>query len=235
MALDDLEDMSLAAFGKKVQFVRDRTKGEIIVKQYPTGAAGSATFRHLINEIRMKKGWVPDVVYIDYINICSSSRIKNMSGVNSYTYIKTIAEELRGLAVEFDLPIITATQLTRQGFGSSDPNMDDTAESFGLPATADSMFALVSNEDLYAQQQIMVKQLKNRYTDKNKMTRFLIGADYPKMRFYDLEESAQRGILNGPKEDKPVMDSGKFMTEDMERQMASPRKKFDKNKLAAFK
>jgi replicative DNA helicase len=159
-----------------------------------------------LNELKLKKNFVPDMIFIDYLNICSSARMKAMGGsINSYTYIKAIAEELRGLAVEFNLPIITATQTTRSGFSSSDPGLEDTSESFGLPATADLMFALISSEELESLGQVMVKQLKNRYNDLNKHKRFVIGIDKSRMRLYDTE-NAEEGVVN----DTPAFDKSKI-------------------------
>lgn len=183
---------------KRMGRIKEKCKGKLIVKEYPTASAGSANFRHLLNELKIKKNFVPSIIYIDYLNICTSSRIKQGSNVNSYTYIKAIAEELRGLAVEFNVPIMSATQTTRSGFGNSDVGLEDTSESFGLPATADFMFALISSEELAELGQIMVKQLKNRYNDPDHYKRFVIGVDKSKMRLYDTEQEAQKDILDGP-------------------------------------
>jgi archaellum biogenesis ATPase FlaH len=183
---------------KRMDRVKQKCKGKLIIKEYPTASAGSANFRHLLNELKIKKNFVPSIIYIDYLNICTSSRIKQGSNVNSYTYIKAIAEELRGLAVEFNVPIFSATQTTRSGFSSSDVGLEDTSESFGLPATADFMFALITSEELASLGQIMVKQLKNRYNDPDYYKRFVIGVDKAKMRLYDTEQEAQRDILDGP-------------------------------------
>jgi hypothetical protein len=173
----------------------------LIVKEYPTAAAGTGHFRHLLNELRLKKSFKPDIIYIDYLNICASSRMKMGASVNSYTYIKAIAEELRGLAVEQQVPIWSATQTTRSGYGNSDVGLEDTSESFGLPATADFMMAIISSEELEQLNQVMVKQLKNRYGDPNYNKRFVVGIDRAKMRLYDVEESAQEDLIdvdNGP-------------------------------------
>jgi len=183
---------------KRMGRLKEKCKGKLIVKEYPTASAGSANFRHLLNELKIKKNFVPSIIYIDYLNICTSSRIKQGSNVNSYTYIKAIAEELRGLAVEFNVPIMSATQTTRGGFSNSDVGLEDTSESFGLPATADFMFALISSEELADLGQIMVKQLKNRYNDPDHYKRFVIGVDKSKMRLYDTEQEAQKDILDGP-------------------------------------
>jgi hypothetical protein len=196
--IDEMELMNKAIYEKKIQKVKERTVGKLIVKEYPTASAGSANFRALINELKTKKNFVPDIIYIDYLNICMSSRIKAGSNINSYTYIKAIAEELRGLAVEFNLPVMTATQTTRSGYAASDLDLTDTSESFGLPATADFMFALISTEELQEMNQIMVKQLKNRYDDPTRLRRFVIGVDRTKMKLYDTEASAQDDIMGGP-------------------------------------
>jgi replicative DNA helicase len=190
--IDQLENMSQTMFSDRVKKVASGTNGKLIIKEYPTGAAHSGHFRALLNELKLKKKFVPDIIFIDYLNICASARMKSMGGaINSYTYIKAIAEELRGLAVEFNVPIMSATQTTRSGFGNSDPGLEDTSESFGLPATADLMFALISNEELSSLNQIMVKQLKNRYNDPNVEKRFVIGVDRSKMRLYDIDPSEQ--------------------------------------------
>ena len=179
-----------------------RTNGKLIIKEYPTGSAHAGHFRALLNELKLKKSFEPDIIYIDYLNICSSSRMKGMGGaINSYNYIKAIAEELRGLAVEFDLPIVTATQTTRSGYSNSDIGLEDTSESFGLPATADLMFALISTEELEGMGQLAVKQLKNRYNDPTYKKRFVIGIDRSKMRLFDAHEGEQTLI-----DDTPVFD-----------------------------
>jgi replicative DNA helicase len=194
--LDDLMDLPRDIYMKKVERVRSMTAGKLIVKEYPTASASATHFRTLLNELNLKKNFMPDIIFIDYLNICASSRMKAGSNVNSYTMIKSIAEELRGLAVEFSVPIMSATQTTRSGFASTDPGLEDTSESFGLPATADMMFALVSNEQLEALGQIMVKQLKNRYSDPSNYKRFAIGVDRAKMKLYDVEQSAQNDIAD---------------------------------------
>ena len=222
----ELKYLEREMYDKKVARVKGKTSGKLIIKEYPTASAGSANFRHLLNELKLKKNFVPDIIYIDYINICMSSRIKYGSNINSYTYIKTIAEELRGLSVEFDVPVVSATQVNRTGFTSSDVGLEDTSESFGLPATADFMFALISSEELEELNQIMVKQLKNRYSDPNTDRRFVIGVDRARMRLYNSEQNAQ------DLQDRPVMDSTKFMTEEMERNL--PRNPF-RDKMAGFK
>ena len=201
--LDQIPNLSFDMFSNKIAKLKKMTSGKLIVKEYPTGSAHSGHFRALLNELKLKKKFVPDMIFIDYLNICASSRMKAMGGsINSYTYIKAIAEELRGLAVEFDVPIVSATQTTRSGYGSSDPGLEDTSESFGLPATADLMFALVSNEELEAQNQIMIKQLKNRYNDPATHKRFVVGIDRSRMKLFDVSESQQNLV-----QDVPVFDN----------------------------
>ena len=195
--MDSLQDMPKDVFMKRVKKVKDKTTGKLIVKEFPTASAGSAHFRHLLNELKLKKNFTPDMVYIDYLNICTSSRMKAGANVNSYTMIKAIAEELRGLAVEFNVPILSATQTTRTGYSSSDLNLEDTSESFGLPATADFMFGLISTEELEGLGQLMVKQLKNRWGDTNYLKRFIIGLDRSKMKLFDAEDSAQDLVNDG--------------------------------------
>jgi archaellum biogenesis ATPase FlaH len=191
--LDQLENLSKDMFDKKMHKLTDKGVGKLIVKEYPTGAASSIHFRALLKELKIKRDFTPDLICIDYLNICSSSRMKSMGGaINSYIMVKAIAEELRGLAVEYNLPIVTATQTTRSGFASSDVGLEDTSESFGLPATADLMFALISTEELEDLNQIMVKQLKNRYNDPTGANKkFVLGIDRAKMRLYDVEDTAQ--------------------------------------------
>ena len=206
--MDSLQDMPKDVFMKRVQKVKDKTTGKLIVKEFPTASAGSAHFRHLLNELKLKKNFIPDMVYIDYLNICTSSRMKAGANVNSYTIIKAIAEELRGLAVEFNVPILSATQTTRTGYSSSDLNLEDTSESFGLPATADFMFGLISTEELEDLGQLMVKQLKNRWGDTNTLKRFIIGVDRSKMKLYDAEDSAQDLVNDGGKSNQKSAHSG---------------------------
>lgn len=196
--IDQLDKLPKAMFTEKVNAIAKKTVGKLIVKEYPTGAAHVGHFRALMKELKLKRSFTPDIVFIDYLNICSSSRMKSMGGaINSYTYIKAIAEELRGLAVEFGLPLVSATQTTRSGYGSSDPGLEDTSESFGLPATADLMFALISNDELEQSGQIMVKQLKNRYNDPGKYKRFVLGIDRSKMRLYDVDVKEQTLVDDG--------------------------------------
>ena len=196
VTMDELMALTEESYIKKVDRVRSKTVGKLIIKEYPTASASSAHFRTLLNELNLKRSFTPDIIFIDYLNICCSSRLKVGSNVNSYTYVKAIAEELRGLAVEYDVPLMTATQTTRSGFGSSDPGMEDVSESFGLPATADMMFALISSEELEQMDQIMVKQLKNRYSDLTHYKRFTIGIDRSKMKLYDTEQTAQEDIID---------------------------------------
>jgi archaellum biogenesis ATPase FlaH len=201
--IDQLEHLSKDMFRTKVENIARKTTGKLIVKEYPTGSAHAGHFRALLNELKLKRSFEPDIIFIDYLNICSSSRMKAMGGsINSYTYIKAIAEELRGLAVEFNVPIFSATQTTRSGYGNSDVGLEDTSESFGLPATADLMFALISTEELEKLGQMMVKQLKNRYNDPTSNKRFVIGVDRSKMRLYDVDETEQ----NLMSDDTPVFD-----------------------------
>lgn len=202
LTMDDLLALPKDLYDKRVNNLRQKTDGKLIIKEYPTTTASTYHFKSLLNELNLKKGFVPDVIMVDYINICASARVK--PGVaNSYTYIKAIAEELRGLAVEHNVPLWTATQLTRGGYGSTDPDMTDTAESFGLPATADLFLAAITNEQLEQLHQLMFKQLKNRYNDPSMNKRFIIGVDRSKMKLYDVEQSAQNIVDSGQEEDVP--------------------------------
>jgi replicative DNA helicase len=227
--LDQLKEMSLESYEKKIDRIRRKTTGKLIVKEYPTASAGSANFRYLLQELRLKKNFIPDVIYVDYLNICSSSRIKAGANVNSYTYVKSIAEELRGLAVEFNVPLISATQTTRSGFSNSDVGLEDTSESFGLPATADFMIAAITSEELQLLNQIMVKQLKNRYGDPNYYKKFVVGINRAKMKLYDVEESAQEDIVD----DRPVMDKSDYGHRYEEE--SKPKPKFNKPSYKDFK
>ena len=201
-AIQNLSELPKPMFDKKVAKIAKKTQGQLIIKEYPTAAAHSGHFKALLNELALKKSFKPDIIFVDYLNICASSRYRTGSNVNSYSYIKAIAEELRGLAVEANVPILSATQTTRSGYGSSDVDLTDTSESFGLPATADLMFALISTEELEGLGQIMVKQLKNRYNDPTIFKRFIIGVDRAKMRLYDCEQKAQDDVLDsGTKEE----------------------------------
>jgi replicative DNA helicase len=194
--LNELHTISKDDYERKFESLKSKTHGKLIIKEYPTASASTLHFRALLNELHLKKNFKPQIIFIDYLNICASARIKPGGNVNSYTYIKSIAEELRGLAVEFALPVVSATQTTRSGFSNSDPGLEDTSESFGLPATADFMFALVTNEELEGLNQILIKQLKNRYSDPNYYKRFVVGIDRAKMRLYDAEQSAQNEIID---------------------------------------
>ena len=206
VTVDSLVELPREMFNKKISRLREKTTGKLIIKEYPTASASSIHFRTLLNELNLKKSFVPDIIFIDYLNICCSARIKAGANVNSYTYVKAIAEELRGLAVEFGVPIVSATQTTRSGYSSSDPGLEDTSESFGLPATADLMFALISSEELESVGQIMVKQLKNRYNDPTMFKRFTVGIDRAKMKLFDIAQSDQDFMADsGHKgEDKPL-------------------------------
>jgi replicative DNA helicase len=194
VSMNDLHKMTKPEYDRKFESLRSKTHGKLIIKEYPTASANSLHFRALLNELHLKKNFQPQIIFIDYLNICSSARLKPGANVNSYSYIKAIAEELRGLAVEYNLPIVSATQTTRGGYNNSDVELTDTSESFGLPATADFMFALISTEELQQLNQLMVKQLKNRFGDPNHYKRFVIGVDREKMKLYDAEESAQADI-----------------------------------------
>jgi len=198
--IQDLTDLPKTTFENKVTKLSKKTQGTLIIKEYPTASAHSGHFKALLNELSLKKSFKPDIIFIDYLNICASSRYRQTGTVNSYSYIKAIAEELRGLAVEANLPIVSATQTTRSGYGSSDVELTDTSESFGLPATADLMFALISTEELEQLGQLMVKQLKNRYNDLSVYKRFIVGIDRAKMRLYDCEQTAQNDILDSGQE-----------------------------------
>lgn len=200
--IQDIAELPKQMFENKVTNLAKKTQGTLIIKEYPTASAHSGHFKSLLNELALKKSFHPDIIFIDYLNICSSSRFRGGSNVNSYTLVKSIAEELRGLAVEFNVPIVSATQTTRSGYGSSDVELTDTSESFGLPATADLMFALISTEELEGLGQILVKQLKNRYNDPTIHKRFVVGIDRAKMRLYDCEQSAQQDILDNGKDEE---------------------------------
>ena len=196
VGMSDLEELPYSMYETKINKLQSKTTGQLIIKEYPTASAHTGHFKSLLKELALKKSFKPDIVFVDYLNICSSARFKSGANVNSYTYIKAIAEELRGMAVENDLPIFSATQTTRGGFVSSDVGLEDTSESFGLPATADFMFALISSEELDDKNQIMVKQLKNRYNDPTVNRKFILGVDRSKMRFYDVEQNAQTDLVD---------------------------------------
>ena len=213
ISIDDLQKIPKDLYDKKIDKLKQTIKGKLIVKEYPTAAANVNHFRALLNELNLKKSFVPHIILIDYINICTSSRIKPGSNVNSYTYIKSIAEELRGLAVENAVPILSATQTTRSGFTNTDIGLEDTSESFGLPATADFMFAIISTEQMEELNQIMIKQLKNRYSDPTSNRKFVIGIDRSKMKLYDVEQFAQNELVDTGQDDEPAFDkatSGKY-------------------------
>jgi len=204
----DLKDLSKPMFEDRVKKINDKIEGRLIVKEYPTASAHAGHFKALINELKLKRSFFPDIIFIDYLNICTSARFRPGSSANSYTVIKSIAEELRGLAVEQDVPIFSATQTTRGGYNSSDVDLTDTSESFGLPATADLMFAIISTEELEQLGQFMIKQLKNRYADPTRNKRFMIGVDRAKMKLFDLDASAQQNLTDA-NIDIPVFDRGK--------------------------
>ena len=212
ISIDDLHKLAKQMFDDKINSIAQKTNGKLVIKEYPTASAHSNHFRGLIKELAIKKSFKPDIIFIDYLNICASSRFKANGNVNSYMYIKAIAEELRGLAVETNVPIMSATQTTRSGFSNSDVGLEDTSESFGLPATADLMFALISNEELDELNQIAVKQLKNRYNDPTTNKRFVIGIDRAKMKLYDVEGAEQEGLADSNQETfaEPVFDSTDF-------------------------
>jgi len=207
--IQEIADLPKVMFENKVTNLAKKTQGTLIIKEYPTASAHSGHFKSLLNELALKKSFRPDIIFVDYLNICASSRYRGNLSVNSYSYIKAIAEELRGLAVEANVPIVSATQTTRSGYGSSDVELTDTSESFGLPATADLMFALISTEDLEGLGQIMVKQLKNRYNDPTIFKRFVVGIDRAKMRLYDCEQTAQDDIVDSGQEEEYTYEEAK--------------------------
>ena len=218
IAVDDLHALSKDMYDRKIENLRKTTKGKLIVKEYPTASANVNHFRALLNELNLKRSFVPDIIFVDYLNICTSSRIRPGANVNSYTYIKSIAEELRGLAVENKIPIVSATQTTRSGYSNTDVGLEDTSESFGLPATADLMFAIISTEQMEELGQIMVKQLKNRYNDPTVNRKFIVGIDRAKMRLFDVDQAAQDELVDsGQEDDTPSFDvatNGKFRKRD---------------------
>jgi len=215
ITMDELEQIPKESYDKKIGRIKNMAKGKLIVKEYPTASANVNHFRNLINELKLKRRFTPDIIFIDYINIATSSRLKFGNSVNSYNYIKSIAEELRGLAVEYDVPIVSATQTTRSGYTNSDLGLEDTSESFGLPATADFMFAIISTEELEDLGQLLVKQLKNRYNDPSMHKRFVIGVDRSKMKLFDLEDSAQVDLIERTNQKKGTkMPWGKKKEED---------------------
>ncbi len=215
LPIEQLSSLPKKVYDDKIGKIAKASIGKLIVKEYPTGAAHTGHFRALLNELKLKKNFKPDIIYVDYLNICASSRMRGLGGsINSYSYIKAIAEELRGLAVEFCVPIVSATQTTRSGFSNTDLGLEDTSESFGLPATADLMFALISTEEMEELGQLLVKQLKNRYNDPTKYRRFVVGIDRSRMKLYDVEESAQSDIMSDMTPDKPINTFGERDTAD---------------------
>jgi replicative DNA helicase len=212
--LDKLAALPKESYLKKIERLKEKTLGRLIIKEYPTASASVTHFKHLLSELKLKRQFIPDIIYIDYLNICASARIKHGSNVNSYSYIKAIAEELRGLAVEYGVAVISATQTTRGGYSNSDVELTDTSESFGLPATADFMIALISTEELADLNQIMVKQLKNRYSNPDTNKRFVLGLDKAKMKFYDAEQTAQSDLIDSGQDTGPVFDKSDFGRRD---------------------
>jgi hypothetical protein len=200
LTIDELHDLPKTLFESSVDSIRKKTQGKLIIKEYPTASAHAGHFRGLMKELKIKRQFTPKIIFIDYLNICASSRFKSGSNVGSYFYIKAIAEELRGFAVENNLPIVSATQVNRSGFTASDFGLEDTSESFGLPSTADFMFALIQTEELEGLNQILVKQLKNRYNDPTKNKKFILGIDRPKMKLYDVEQQAQKDLVDSGQE-----------------------------------
>jgi replicative DNA helicase len=228
LSMESLKVTEKRIFDSRIEKIKNKTNGKLIVKEYPTASAHSGHFRALIEELKMKRDFKPDVIFVDYLNICASQRLRMGANVNSYTYIKSIAEELRGLAVESNVPIVSATQTTRSGYSNSDVGLEDTSESFGLPATADFMFALISSEEMEGLNQLMVKQLKNRYNDPAMYRRFVVGIDRSKMKLYDVEQDAQEGLI----EDKPVMDNSNFGERDSD--FYKKKSKFSKKDFEGF-
>jgi replicative DNA helicase len=210
LSMDELKVVDKNVFDNRLDKIKQKSQGRLIIKEYPTAGAHAGHFRALLEELKLKQEFKPDIIYIDYLNICNSQRLRQGANVNSYTFVKTIAEEIRGLAVEYAVPIVSATQTTRSGFTSSDPGLEDTSESFGLPATVDLMFALISTEELENLGQIMVKQLKNRYADPSYYKRFVIGVDRSKMKLFDVEVSAQTNLSDAGQDDTPVFDNSSF-------------------------
>lgn len=223
ISIDDIEGVKWEDYQRKTEHLKNHIKGKLIIKEYPTAAAGANHFKSLLNELKLKKKFVPDIVIIDYINICTSSRIRPGSNVNSYTYIKAIAEELRGLAVEMDIPILTATQLTRSGFSNSDPDMTDTAESFGLPATCDWMVVMITSDEFEAQNQILFKQIKSRYYNVTQNRKFVVGVDRNKMKLFDVDDKYQQKLSESGNEGLP-----KSKQEDIDEVMGHIRKLHEK-------
>ena len=204
LGMDEIKVVDHDIFSKRINKIKDHNNGKLIVKEYPTGGAHAGHFRALLEELKIKKGFKPDIIFVDYLNICASQRLRMGANVNTYSYIKSIAEELRGLAVEYNCPIVSATQTTRGGYNNTDVGLEDTSESFGLPATADLMFAIIASEELDNMGQWMIKQLKNRYSDPNYYKRFVVGVDKNKMRLYNVEASAQTNIMDSGQEEKDI-------------------------------
>lgn len=220
VSIRDFKTINKSVYADKIKKLKASTIGKLIIKEYPSGTANASNFRYLINDLKLKKNFKPDIIYVDYLNICSSARLKR-ANANSYEYVKSISEEIRALASEFDVPIISATQTNRSGFGNSDVDMTGISESFGLGMTVDILFAIIRSEELDDLGQVMIKQIKNRYAPEDRFRRFVIGVDREKMRFYDVEQDAQ--TLNGQEEDdKPTFDKGKFSTEEKERNKRGP-------------
>lgn len=224
--MEALGQLSRESYKKKIDRVKSKTTGKLIIKEFPTASAHAGHFRHLLNELKLKKNFKPDIVYIDYINICASSRLKMGGSINSYGFVKAIAEEIRGLAQEFDIPIVTATQTTRSGYSNSDVDLTDTSESFGLPQTADWLVAIISSEELQELNQYMVKQLKSRYADPSMNRKFVIGVDRSRMKLYDVEQTAQEGI---------VEDDGPAFDKSSTGERLGQESRFDKSKFGRFK
>lgn len=226
ITLDEVKDIPLKTFEKRVSRYKEKTPGKLIIKEYPTGSAHAGHFRHLMNELKLKKNFVPDIVLVDYLNICSSSRIRGANAANSYTLVKSISEEIRGLAIEFNTAIITSSQLNRDGYGNSEVDLTNTSESMGISHTSDFILALISNEELESMNQLLLKQLKNRWGDISYYRKFLVGVDRSRMKIYNLENSSSENIINeNMDDDKPVMDSTEFGTKWDERSKFANRKK----------
>jgi len=232
VTIDELLEMPRDVYTKKLERLKEKSTGKLVVKEYPTGTAHSGHIRHLINELRLKKNFAPDIIYIDYLNLCSSSRIRGANTANSYTLIKSIAEEIRGLAMEFSLPIVTATQANRGGFGNSDLDITNTSESIGLPATLDAFFALITSEELDSLGQLMIKQLKNRWGDLSYYRRFVVGIDRSKMKLFNLEDTAQGNIQVEKKDSKPTFDKTDFGGDWDSSFKKSKKKSFDMGELS---
>jgi replicative DNA helicase len=210
ITLDEVKDMPLHVMEKKISRFKSKTPGKLIIKEYPTGSAHAGHFRHLLNELRLKKNFVPDVIMVDYLNICASSRVKGVAAANSYTLVKSIAEEIRGLAMEFNVAVVTSSQFNRSGYDNSDVDLTNTSESMGITHTADAIFALITSEELESLGQLMIKQLKNRWGDLGYYRRFVVGIDRSKMKLYNLEETAQKNVMSETSKDTPSFDKSAF-------------------------